>query len=66
LARTKFYFADPGDEQWLDYPRIVRILKNANFVSPLSIVYEPRGDLLSIDALPRAVKYLSELFDTNI
>ena len=66
LARTKFYFADPGDEQWLDYPRIVRILKNANFFSPLSIVYEPQGDLLSKDALPRAVKYLTKLFETNI
>ena len=65
LARTKFYFADSGDEQWLDYPRIVRILKNAKFDSPLSIVYEPRGDVLSKDALPKAVKYLTELFENS-
>jgi hypothetical protein len=64
LARTKFYFADGKDteEQWLDYPRIVRILKNANYDGPLSIVYEPRSDVLSKDALPAAARYLTELF----
>jgi sugar phosphate isomerase/epimerase len=63
MVRTKFYFAAPGDEQWLDYPRIVRTLKNADFNGPISIVYEPRGDVLSKDALPAAVRYLTELFN---
>ena len=62
MARTKFYFAESGDEQWLDYPRIVRTLKNANFSGPISIVYEPRADVLSTEALPAAVRYLTKLF----
>ncbi len=65
MARTKFYFAAPGDERWLDYPRIVRILKNAEFQGPISIVYEPRSDRPSTQALPDAVRYLTELFDDN-
>lgn len=63
IVRTKFYFAGPGDEQWLDYPRIVRTLKNATFSGPISIVYEPRGDVLSTEALPAAVRYLTDLLD---
>jgi hypothetical protein len=66
MSRTKFYFANNGDEQWLDYPRIVRIFKKANFTGPLSIVYEPRGKLLSKDALPKAVKYLTELMQKDL
>ena len=68
IVRTKFYFAGPGnenfDEQWLDYPRIVRILKNAAFSGPISIVYEPRGQVPSTEALPAAVRYLTGLFGT--
>ena len=62
MVRTKFYFASPGDEQWLDYPRIVRILKNAQFNGPLSIVYEPRGGISSTEAIPAAVRHLTETF----
>jgi sugar phosphate isomerase/epimerase len=63
MSRTKFYFAEPGDERWLDYPRIVRILKSANFEGPISIVYEPQGGRPSTEALPAAVRYLTELFE---
>ncbi|MEE8046762.1 MAG: TIM barrel protein [Dehalococcoidia bacterium] len=63
ITRTKFYFAAPGDEQWLDYPRIVRTLKNAGFNGPISIVYEPRAGRPSTEALPAAVRYLTELFE---
>ncbi|MBO04424.1 MAG: hypothetical protein CL731_05340 [Chloroflexi bacterium] len=62
MVRAKFYFAADGDEQWLDYPRIVRILKYADFDGPISIVYEPRGDVLSKDAMHTAVAYLRRLF----
>lgn len=65
MVRTKFYFADAGDEKWLDYPRIIRILKSANFSGPLSIVYEPRGDIPSTEALPAAVRYLTKLIQTS-
>lgn len=62
MVRTKFYFAEPGDERWLDYPYIVRILKTAAFTGPISIVYEPRGNVRSTEALPAAVRYLTDLF----
>jgi sugar phosphate isomerase/epimerase len=63
MVRAKFYFAEPGDEQWLDYPRIVRTLKNAKFDGPISIVYENKGDgnRPSTEALSAAVRYLTEL-----
>jgi len=63
MVRAKFYFAEPGDEQWLDYPRIVRTLKDANFDGPISIVYENKGDgnRSSTDALSAAVRYLTKL-----
>jgi len=61
MVRSKFYFAQSGDEQWLDYPRIVRTLKNADFRGSISIVYEPRGGLPSTEALPAAVRYLTGL-----
>jgi sugar phosphate isomerase/epimerase len=64
MSRTKFYFANPGDEKWLDYPRIIRIFKDAGLNGPLSIVYEPKGNVLSKDALPAAVKYLKDLLQT--
>jgi sugar phosphate isomerase/epimerase len=63
MVRAKFYFAEPGDERWLDYPRIVRTLKNVDFEGPISIVYEPRAGVLSTEALPAAVGYLTELFE---
>jgi hypothetical protein len=62
MVRTKFYFAEPGDERWLDYPYIVRILKTAAFTGSISIVYEPRGNVQSTEALPAAVRYLTDLF----
>jgi hydroxypyruvate isomerase len=65
MVRTKFYFAEPGDERWLDYPHIVRILKTAAFTGPISIVYEPRGNMSSTEALPAAVRYLTDLFGTG-
>jgi len=68
IVRTKFYFAGPAgeqwDEQWLDYPRIVRILEDATFSGAISIVYEPQGGVPSTVALPAIVRYLTGLFKT--
>jgi sugar phosphate isomerase/epimerase len=63
MLRAKFYFAGPGDEQWLDYARIVGSLKYAEYSGAVSIVYERRGSVPSTEALPRAVRYLTQLFD---
>ncbi len=65
MVRAKFYFAEPGDEQWLDYPRIVRTLKNADFEGPISIVYENKGDgnRPADEALSDAADYLNKLLN---
>ena len=39
-VRTKFYRNDSGVEEWLDYGRIIDILKNVGYNGSLSIVYE--------------------------
>jgi len=62
IVRAKFYLSKSSCEDWLDYPRIIDILKDVNFRGPLSIVYEPRGKIPSTEALPIAVKYLTKLF----
>ena len=38
--RTKFYEIETGTEQWLDYERIARIIKGANYNGCISVVYE--------------------------
>ena len=39
-VRAKFYKIDSGKEEWLDYERIVRILIDAGYNGPLSVVFE--------------------------
>ena len=39
-VRAKFYKIDSGDEEWLDYPRIIDILRAADFNGTLSVVFE--------------------------
>ena len=62
LFVSKFYLSKSSYEHWLDYPRIINILKDVNFGGPLSIVYEPRGKIPSTEALPIVVQYLTKLF----
>ena len=38
--RTKFYRIESGTEEWLDYERIVALIKTANYNGCISIVYE--------------------------
>lgn len=38
--RCKFYVNESGIEQWLDYDRISKIIKSANYNGCISIVYE--------------------------
>ena len=63
MVRAKFYLSKSSYENWLDYPRIINILKDVNFNGPLSIVYEPKGKIPSTEAVPIAVKYLTKLFE---
>ena len=39
-VRAKIYKIDNGHEEWLDYPRILKILKSVNFNGNMSIVFE--------------------------
>ena len=43
-VRAKIYKIDSGREEWLDYRRIMAILKAANFNGNMSIVFEDRGN----------------------
>jgi len=59
-VRTKFYRVESGREEWLDYERIVGILKGAGYNGCLSIVYE--GDEEDrVDAVRKAADHLREL-----
>jgi len=42
--RTKFYEIETGTEQWLDYERIARIIKGANYNGCISVVYEGKHE----------------------
>lgn len=55
-VRTKFYRVDSGVEEWLDYPRIFKILRNVGYNGCLSIVYEGQSEALP--AIEKAAKYL--------
>ena len=39
-VRAKFYKIDSGEEEWLDYPRIIDILQTAGFNGTVSVVFE--------------------------
>ena len=58
-VRTKLYRMETGEEAWLDYPRIFRILKGVGYNGCLSIVYE--GEEESLQAIKKGVTYLRSL-----
>ena len=62
-VRAKIYRIDSGSEEWLDYPRIFRILSSQDYDGPVSIVFEDRKNECSYqDALSMAVKHLRSTF----
>jgi gluconolactonase len=60
-VRVKFYHPRPdGSEPFIDYPRVLDILRSVHYNGFLDIVYEPekaQGDDIKM-ALPRVVAYL--------
>ncbi len=61
-VRAKIYKVDSGEEELLDYRRIVSILKRANFNGNMSIVYEDQGNRCGYaEAIGLAVKHLRGL-----
>jgi len=59
--RCKIYRIQNGTEEWLNYPRIFKILKGVNYNGWLSVVYEGQDVEAEATAVPKAVKYLRTL-----
>ncbi len=61
-VRAKIYKVDSGQEELLDYRRIIAILKKANFNGNISIVFEDQGNQCGYaEAIGLAVKHLRGL-----
>ena len=58
-VRTKFYEIDRGIEEWLDYPRVLDILRDVGYNGCLSVVYE--GESNPIESMRKARNYLETL-----
>ncbi|MGH2367134.1 MAG: sugar phosphate isomerase/epimerase family protein [Chloroflexota bacterium] len=58
-VRCKIYRIASGEEAWLDYPRIFRILKGSGYNGFCSIVYEGKQD--EVEDVRRAVPFLRRL-----
>jgi len=61
MVRTKIYKITSGEEEWIDYRKIFTILNDGGFDGPISVVYEGRDGLPSMDAMRNAQKFLSGL-----
>lgn len=59
-VRAKIYRISSGEEAWLDYPRIFKILEGVNYNGWVSIVYEGQDEEAEETAVPKAVKYLRQ------
>ncbi len=56
-VRGKIYRIASGEEAWLDYDRILPIIKNAGFNGWLSVVFEGQDEMPEPDAVPLAVDF---------
>ncbi len=63
-VRAKVYKVDSGREEYLDYKRIIEILREADYNGNLSIVLEHQGTQFDDEeAMRRAVSHLRELLE---
>ncbi len=61
-VRAKIYKIDSGEEEWIDYRRIMPILKAVNYNGIMSIVFEDRENKCGYkESIGLAVKYLRRL-----
>ena len=61
-VRAKIYKVDSGREEYLDYGRLIRILKDVDYNGTVAIVLEHQGTQFDdIEAMRRAVKHLRSL-----
>ncbi|MBC7234767.1 MAG: TIM barrel protein [Chloroflexi bacterium] len=60
-VRAKIYRIQSGEEAWLNYPRILEILRSVGYNGWMSIVYEGQDVEPEETAVPKAVAYLRRL-----
>lgn len=62
-VRAKFYKIDSGREEWLDYERIIGILRRVDFNGAVSVVFEGKdyNDCDDKEVVRRSVQHLREL-----
>ena len=61
LVRAKIYAIGSGSEEWIDYPRVMSILKKSGFRGWLSVVFEGRDGTPPMEAMKLARTYLRRL-----
>lgn len=57
-VRSKIYRIKSGEEAWLDYDRILPIIKKTGFNGWMSVVFEGQDELDEPSAVPLAVQFL--------
>lgn len=57
-VRAKVYRIASGEEAWLDYDRILAIIKSAGFNGWMSVVFEGQDEMDEVTAVPLAAKFL--------
>ncbi|MCH7594681.1 MAG: sugar phosphate isomerase/epimerase [Chloroflexi bacterium] len=60
-VRAKIYRIASGEEKWLDYDRIMPILRDVSFNGWMSIVFEGQDELDEPAAVPLAVTYIRSM-----
>jgi hypothetical protein len=58
LVRAKLYRLRSGKEEWLDYDRIFKVLREARYKGFVSLVYEGWQDRGAPHAVPNGVNFL--------
>ena len=57
-VRAKIYRIASGSEVWLDYDRIMKIIKSVGFNGWMSVVFEGQDELDELTAVPLAANFL--------
>ena len=61
-VRAKIYKIDGGREEWIDYPRVMEVLRGVDFNGTMSIVYEDQGNACGPrEAIRLAVAHLRDV-----
>jgi len=60
-VRAKIYRIATGEEKWLDYDRIMPIIRDVGFNGWMSVVVEGRDEVDEPTAVPLAVTYIGSM-----